>query len=1541
MAYEAQSPGRSVARVCRWYGGKKAALSFRFDDSYATHIERAVPMLNRYGMIGTFMVNPGGGDYQQYKATWEATVIQQGHELCNHTFWHGGARTDEEAEQEIGEPAELLHRLQPGLKVIAYNLGGATRWFQRKPISFFEAKYSVVDADALKGESSGIGMSCTECYPSWSVEAFAKALDRAISEGVWFHPHFHGIEPPVDSNLAINQETFQKVLDVVQTHRGDLWQAGISVIYQYDRERVSSRLWTRADDNDTLELSLAFATDPNLYTQPLTMELDLPAEADTVAVTAETGEAVPSRIEQVGAHRVARFEIRPIDMTYIVRAKGVGAQCEAAAMPAPPGRHPYLFFTAADTAALLAKTSDPLASSMWEAILREAGSFVAEAKAQPKDDRSTRYWSRRVVTLGFAYALTHDGSYGAAGVEFLMRGAANDSWYAGKWEMRDTGEAMGALAIGYDWLFPVLTEEQRAFVRDVLVKQGLEPMAQCDREGEWWTSWYRGNWGAVIHANGGLAALAVLGEEPRAADWVRLCERKLWHYVMAMGEDGGWGESGSYGSYAWSNGLIFLASLRRVTGDDLFDNIRLRQLPYWFINILEPDHRRLIPFSNCGLGVSESPEVLALLAREYRDGIVQSAAKELMAQRESADVFAFLWYDPGLAAAPLSDLPTTKMWPDLGWGVMRSSWDDPNGVLLGLKGGQRDWDHQHHDMNSFVLYAYGKPLIVDLHYPMTVWCCETEAHNTIMVAGREQYGKVGIMGQGDGPDPYHRAIVGDAIDSRGEVLDTPWYTRLVGDASLGYEQDDLRSFVREIMYLKKASAADPADYFVMFDDVSATRPVRMDWMLHTYGDITASGNAFSIVQDDAAVDVTVAEPDRFVVESHEKSLDEIRAPKPLESAQALRYIKVRPVEPVSRGRFLSVLIPRPASAPGGAQVTPLHSEGVLGAQIVSGATQDTALFALDLPQISAGGVEAVGRSCFVRRSGGRVTEAALQSGQRIAVDGVVLFEHNSTGHVALRFTDTSVSVRLDLWEGGHAWVHAPRRPVKVLVNGDDCSFEYDAEPASSQRAFYVDPDCAGGGDGSASRPWTALGTSPTNAQWTAINEALAQGPVIVYFSAREAGSDTAEETIAQVNVLRSDKSTNRLTIDGMSKYNADDANPTWVGYAGPCKMRVRITGNEWFSIGVTSSHRPYQYPMNHVTVRGFEATGIAARVVLAGSYVVMEHFYIHDTTKDGATLQFDSSVDSDGTELAGRCTDITFRNNLIERVIGEGIYFGGNYRRRSDGGVPEYGNTSANILLEGNTIRDAGLNGGQGDGLDLKTGLRNVAIRGNVVERCHPYGTAGITIDGVFGDVRSNYLLEGNRISGSADAIEIGGQNGAIIRNNVLHDNLLGIKVAGQPDIGVANRDVQIYNNTVYWNETIGITVSDTDGVMVKNNLVFDNNCRWRPNEGGGPRVAQIEISDTCAHALSDYNLLSAPAPGFEGAHSVIVSDVDGEWLSDGDGLAMNLALRDLHLAPGSRAIDKGEDLSATGFASDFDGVSRPQGRGWDIGAYEWKGSTQ
>src|SRR5262245_60519592 len=107
--------------------------------------------------------------------------------------------------------------------------------------------------------------------------------------------------------------------------------------------------------------------------------------------------------------------------------------------------------------------------------------------------------------------------------------------------------------------------------------------------------------------------------------------------------------------------------------------------------------------------------------------------------------------------------------------------------------------------------------------------------------------------------------------------------------------------------------------------------------------------------------------------------------------------------------------------------------------------------------------------------------------------------------------------------------------------------------AASQTAFYLDPTYTGSTqNGSAANPWK----TPSSINWTTVNSALATRPVIIYFSARQAGSDISETVATAIEVNRSNTSTNRLTLDGMSKYNTNDSVPNWVDYTGTNKFHI-------------------------------------------------------------------------------------------------------------------------------------------------------------------------------------------------------------------------------------------------------------------------------------------------------------------------------------------------------------------------------------------------
>jgi hypothetical protein len=149
-----------------------------------------------------------------------------------------------------------------------------------------------------------------------------------------------------------------------------------------------------------------------------------------------------------------------------------------------------------------------------------------------------------------------------------------------------------------------------------------------------------------------------------------------------------------------------------------------------------------------------------------------------------------------------------------------------------------------------------------------------------------------------------------------------------------------------------------------------------------------------------------------------------------------------------------VLAPRAAAAPAALAVAPVRQANVVGAKIMSGSVQDLALFALDQPEMAADDVSAVGRSCFVRRSGGRLPAAALHKGQRLSVGGVLVFETNSAGHAVLTFGDDGVEARLDVHDSNQVRIHVDRAPVKVLVDGKERLFEYEQESHCVKLGYF-------------------------------------------------------------------------------------------------------------------------------------------------------------------------------------------------------------------------------------------------------------------------------------------------------------------------------------------------------------------------------------------------------------------------------------------------------------------------------------------------------
>ena len=243
------------------------------------------------------------------------------------------------------------------------------------------------------------------------------------------------------------------------------------------------------------------------------------------------------------------------------------------------------------------------------------------------------------------------------------------------------------------------------------------------------------------------------------------------------------------------------------------------------------------------------------------------------------------------------------------------------------------------------------------------------------------------------------------------------------------------------------------------------------------------------------------------------------------------------------------------------------------------------------------------------------------------------------------------------------------------------------------------------------------------------------------------------------------------------------------------------------------------------------------------------------------------------------------------------------------------------FVVEKNTVRDTGADK---EGIDAKDGSRNGKIRGNLV---HHVPAVGIYVD-AWDKPTSNIEVSGNTVHHAGNGIALASEAGGLLSNirvvnNVVYDSTwLGIAVTRNGDGAHPMDGITIMNNTVWrngdtWGGGLGVDDPNALHVVVRNNIVSAN------------RSFQLSLSADvpAANVSIDHNLIHGYRGDFE----------DGEIYGDapvvGDPLFASAAAGDFHVRSGSPAIDAGSVTGAP--ATDFAGVARPRGAGYDIGAFE------
>ncbi len=303
------------AAICKWYGGRRTALSIRFDDSHPTHLNKVIPMLNEYGFRGTFMVNPGGhppnsrrrSAFESHRAEWEAVARRGNHEFANHTMNHWGAQNDDSMEHEIGDSAAILWGMFPNKsKLLALNLGGGTEWVTTRTLRYYLDKYHLFDAS-----SNSTGMD--DVYGN-RIAKLRQMLEASIHSGVRCKIHYHAI----GNGFGTSEANFRAAMGIIKERQDELWIAGMADIHKYEVERLGASLSIENKSQRRVRLKLACTTKPELYDQLLTVDVTLPEswEPNNVVITDRNANQIGARIIATSDSVVLRFDAEPTDAKY-------------------------------------------------------------------------------------------------------------------------------------------------------------------------------------------------------------------------------------------------------------------------------------------------------------------------------------------------------------------------------------------------------------------------------------------------------------------------------------------------------------------------------------------------------------------------------------------------------------------------------------------------------------------------------------------------------------------------------------------------------------------------------------------------------------------------------------------------------------------------------------------------------------------------------------------------------------------------------------------------------------------------------------------------------------------------------------------------------------------------------------------------------------------------------------------------------------------------------------------------------------------------
>lgn len=337
----------------------------------------------------------------------------------------------------------------------------------------------------------------------------------------------------------------------------------------------------------------------------------------------------------------------------------------------------------------------------------------------------------RVFTLCAAFFQTNDRRYADRAIE-EMRAVCRFSDWNPK-HFLDVGEMGLAVSIGYDWLYGLLSPEDRRLIESAIRDKCLKAAYRPDTGRYFLTDTGTSNWNAVCHGGVIAGCAAIADVEPRLTEETLRNALPAFRLYMnnAYAAHGVYEEGPLYWRYGTDFAVLALAVLRSAWGTDfgLSAGAGFSETGRWFLSMIGTSGLFFNYSDNCENLPGTTAALYYLADFFHQEELLSNAAlhekfMELCRKRPpdaawSDPFFQLLWLhgETEKNSSGKSRFFYSGDDAHLPLAMIRTEGPDEKAAFLGIKGGTPCVSHGHMDAGSFVFDAEGVRWFADLGQP--------------------------------------------------------------------------------------------------------------------------------------------------------------------------------------------------------------------------------------------------------------------------------------------------------------------------------------------------------------------------------------------------------------------------------------------------------------------------------------------------------------------------------------------------------------------------------------------------------------------------------------------------------------------------------------------------------------------------------------------------------------------------------------------------------------------------------------------------------